>query len=156
APAPAGGSTPAAAAGNKQPLTQFSWSYHPEIIQENIKLFAQTYGEPPVNYQEAPATSAYLSLLTAKFMAGVPIDLAYVDEAFANRLYKAGYIRALDDFPGVDQIKQGLFPVGLQALTGSDGKLIGLPYWSGPQQLVMHQGHMDQAGLKPPTTWDEF
>ena len=145
-----------AATESTEPLYLFTWAFHPEIVSDNLLRYKEVYEEQNVRYETSATGKIYNDSLAAKIIGGELIDVFYINPQYTNRLYKAGYVRSLEDMPGVNQVKDSLYPIGVESMSGSDGKLIGLPYWAGPQQLVLHAGHMDDAGLKPPTTWDEF
>jgi multiple sugar transport system substrate-binding protein len=93
--------------------------------------------------------------MEAKFIVGDPVDICYTENMYHNRWYHAGWIRDLEDLPGIDEIKATLTPASVEDMSSDDGKLLALPYYTGFMTFAYNELLLEQAGLEPPTTWEE-
>lgn len=98
----------------------------------------------------------YAAVTQTQFAGGAEtFDILFSDPGFAQAWYDAGWVRSLDDFPGVDEILDSMLPGIEESLRASDGSLIALPYFQGVELFVYNQAHLDAIGAAVPTTWDE-
>jgi multiple sugar transport system substrate-binding protein len=82
--------------------------------------------------------------------------MMYAEEDRLVRWWRANWVRDIDDLPGVPEIKAGMYDVNVHNMSLPDGKLGGLPYYTGFNSFVCNQRHLEAAGLEPPATWEEF
>jgi multiple sugar transport system substrate-binding protein len=147
---------PAAFASTARDTAQIrfiGWEYHPEIVSSYVSQFEKLYHEQ-VHYELVPGD--YASVAETKFAGGEQIDMCYAEEDYINRWYKAGWIRDLEGLPGVAQIKKAMFPINVHNLSNYQGKLTGLPYYTGYQAFLYNDLHLKKAGIKaPPHDWNE-
>jgi multiple sugar transport system substrate-binding protein len=136
-----------------EPLHFVGWQYNPQIVAENVDIFKKLYDEN-VDYELAPGE--YHAIAETKMIAGQHIDMMYSEEDHLVRWHRAGWIRDIEDLPGVKEIKAGMYPVNVHNMTLPDGKLGGLPYYTGFNSFVFNQKHLEKAKLEPPATWDEL
>lgn len=137
-----------------KPLTFVGWQYHPEIVEENVKTFEDLYNEQ-VDYQLVPGE--YPAVVETKMIGGERFDMMYAEEDRPYRWYKAGWIRPIEDLPGVPEMKQLLYPSNINDLSLPDGRLAGLPYYSGHNAFVYNEMLTSQLpNWKPPETWEEL
>ncbi|MHB9004952.1 MAG: ABC transporter substrate-binding protein [Coriobacteriia bacterium] len=118
-----------------------------------MKVYQDMYNDK-VDYQLAPGT--YETVAETKLIGGEQIDVIYVHTDQLNRWLKAGWIRSIEDLPGAQDLKKGLYPSNVQDLSGLDGKLSALPYYTGYRSFMYDAEKLDRANLKPPETWDEL
>jgi multiple sugar transport system substrate-binding protein len=86
----------------------------------------------------------------------VDFDVLFTDEGYNQTWWDNGWIRQLDDLPGVADVLADL-PDDLEpALHAADGTLIALPYYRGFEVFCYNGAHLDQVSATPPATWDEF
>jgi multiple sugar transport system substrate-binding protein len=142
-----------AEAAPSTPLHFIGWPYHPEIAAENVETFKKLYDEN-VEYELVPGE--YHAVVETKLVAGQHLDMMYSEEDHLARWTAANWVRDVDGLPGLDQIKAGMFPGNVRDLSLPNGKLGGLPYYSGFNSFVVNQKHLDQAKMQPPATWAEF
>jgi multiple sugar transport system substrate-binding protein len=74
------------------------------------------------------------------------------------RWSKAGWIQSVNDISDAQpasSYKSLLYPANLEMMS-IDGKLMGLPYYSGYVSFIYNKDHLDKANLTPPTTWAEL
>ena len=135
------------------PLHFVGWQYNPQIVEENVKTFEKLYDES-VEYELIPGE--YHAIAETKLVGGEHIDMMYSEEDHLVRWLKAGWVRDVAGMPNVEAIKASMVPVNVRDLSLPDGKLGGLPYYTGFNSFVVNEKHLDAAKLQPPTTWDEF
>jgi len=145
-----GGTKTEEAAG---PLKLVSWDYRPAIVEENLQIYKEMYGEDVV-YQPLPGT--YQTVVETKLIGGEHIDVIYIHTDQINRWAKANWVRHIDDMPDVDEIKKALYPENLVSLSDLEGKLVALPYYAGYRAMMYNDEKLSQAGFQPPTSWEEF
>jgi multiple sugar transport system substrate-binding protein len=135
------------------PLHFVGWQYNPQIVAENVDIFKKIYDEN-VEYQLVPGE--YPAVVETKLMGGEPIDMMYAEVDRLVRWHSAGWVRDVEDQPGVAEMKAGMYANSVQGLSLPDGKLGGLPYFAGFDSFIYNAKHLDQAKFQgPPTTWEE-
>ena len=140
-------------AAPSEPLRFIGWQYHSEIAVENVEAFKKLYDENVV-YELVPGE--YHAVAETKLIAGQHIDMMYSEEDHLVRWWRAKWVRDIDDLPGVSEIKSRMYDVHVRDLSLPNGKLGGLPYYSGFNSFVGNMKHLDKAKLQPLVTWDEF
>ena len=141
------------ALAQETPLSFVGWQYNPQIVEENVNIFRELYDET-VNYELVPGE--YHAVVETKLIGGQQIDMMYSEEDRLVRWWRANWVRDIEDLPGVPEIKAGMFDINVHNMSLPDGKLGGMPYYTGFNSFVCNQRHLDAAGLEPPATWDEF
>lgn len=142
-----------ALAAPSEPLSFIGWQYNPQIVAENVETFKRLYYEN-VNYELVPGE--YHAIAETKLIAGQHVDMMYSEEDRLVRWNSAGWTRAVEGLPGVDEIKAKMYPVNVRNISLPDGKLGGLPYYTGFNSFVCNQKHLDAAKIEPPATWGEM
>jgi multiple sugar transport system substrate-binding protein len=140
------------------PANVVVWSYRPDIVQDNLNIWASTNGQPAPQFLEIPGVYDYANVIAAKMLGGEKVDMCYCHSDQVNRWAKAGWLR--DDFENeawVAELKPKMHAWGVENMTTTDGKMVGLPYWAGTKYLVYNELHFEKAGITAaPTTWEEF
>ena len=142
-----------AVAAPSKPLHFIGWQYNPQIVAENVDIFKKLYDE---NVVYELVSGEYHAIAETKLMAGQHVDMMYSEEDHLVRWWRAKWVRDIEDVPGVPAIKATMFEANVRDLSLPDGKLGGLPYYSGFNSFVFNEKHLEQAKLQPPTTWGEF
>lgn len=142
-----------ALAAPAEALRFIGWQYHPEIVAENVETFKKVYDEN-VEYELVPGE--YHAVAETKMIAGQHVDMMYSEEDHLVRWWRAKWVRDIDDLPGVPEIKSRMYAVNVRDLSLPNGKLGGLPYYTGFNSFVGNAKHLEKAKLEPPTTWEEF
>ncbi len=142
-----------ALAQDKPPLSFVGWQYNPQIVEENVNIFRDLYSEN-VNYELVPGE--YHAVVETKLIGGQKIDMMYSEEDRLVRWWRANWVRDIDDMPGIEEIKAGMYDVNVHNMSLPDGKLGGMPYYTGFNSFVCNRRHLDAAGLEPPATWEEL
>ena|GEM_PF-1669844 len=140
------------------PANVVVWTYRPDIVQDNLKIWAQTNGQPEPQFADIPGIYDYANVIAAKFLGGEKLDMMYCHTDQLNRWDKAGWLRNdIDSLDWVQALKPTLQTWGVANMSNFDGKMVGLPYWAGTKYLVYNDLHFEKAGITaPPTTWEEF
>lgn len=120
-----------------------------------VKYFNENYR--PLQLETSYVSQDYVGTTQTQLAGGsVDYDILFVDEGYASRWYRAGWVRPLDDIDGMDEILGALAPGVDASLRAPDGKLMALPYYRRVELFIYNQEHLEQIGAQPPTTWDEF
>ncbi len=142
-----------ALAAPADPMHFVGWQYNPQIVAENVETFKTLYDEN-VDYELVPGE--YHAVVETKLIAGQHIDMMYSEEDRIVRWNRAGWTRSLDGLPGLDTIKASMYAVNVRNMSLPDGKLGGLPYYTGFNSFVCNGKHLEAAGIEPPATWEEM
>jgi multiple sugar transport system substrate-binding protein len=142
-----------AIAAPSTPLHFIGWQYNPQIVAENVDIFKKLYDE---NVEYELVSGEYHAVAETKLMGGQHVDMMYSEEDHLVRWWRAKWVRDIEDIPGVPAIKATMFEANVRDLSLPNGKLGGLPYYSGFNSFVFNSKHLEAAKLQPPATWGEF
>ena len=112
---------------------------HPGIT---VRQEPQNWGEI---YQKAPAAVA----------AGNAPDLLFAIPDFTPILRAVGTVQPVDDFVAEMDEAHGYFPAAL-APYSYDDHVWAVPLWNMAHSLWYRKSVFEEAGIEPPTTWDEW
>ncbi|MGD9712342.1 MAG: ABC transporter substrate-binding protein [Thermomicrobiales bacterium] len=149
------GAAPAAAQDG--PLTMVGWGYSPEIVEDNVNNFMALYDEE-VDYQLTTGGN-YHQIVETKFLGGQKPSVVYSESEYMYRWWRAGFIQDIEGIVGPEPTefyKEEMLPFGVANLSLPNGNLAALPYYSGYNAFIYNMDHLEQAGLEPPTTWEEM
>jgi len=136
------------------PLHFVGWTYHPEIVEQNVNTFSQLYNEN-VNYDLTPGE--YHAVAETKMIGGQTYDMMYSEEDHLVRWKTAGWVRDIEDLPGAKDMKALMYPGNIMDLSLLDGRLGGLPYYSGHNAFIYNENHTSKLqNWKPPQSWEEL
>ncbi len=93
------------------------------------------------------------TVLLTQINAGQPPDIANYSGGGLLEFVSANVVEPLDNHLGADFL-QNFVKAALDAMR-VNGKLMGMPYFLDPRGLFYRTDLFDQAGLKPPETWDD-
>jgi len=148
------GATSASAQG--APISMVGWGYSPEIVEDNVNKFKAAYGEE-VEYNLTTGGN-YHQIVETKFLGGETPSIVYSESEYLYRWWRAGFVQDIEGLAGpesVDFYKAEILPFAVSSLALPDGKLAGMPYYSGYNTFVYNKAHLEQAEMQPPTTWEE-
>src|SRR5215204_6919152 len=128
-----------------------------DVLKEIIAEFEAENPNIKIQIEEVP-NADILTKLTAYAEANDLPDV--IDGQFGL----ASFINldaALDitDRVVAEGLDQSFIPVALQAATNSEGRILGLPFYTGTDALYYRTDHFEEVGLDPaapPKTWDEL
>jgi multiple sugar transport system substrate-binding protein len=125
------------------------------ILDQLLVDFQASY--PNIKVKFEPVAGDYPAAMAAKFSAGDPPDLFYVDSSVAPTWIDDGLLEPLDDLAAQRGFDQGQFYEGyLNAFKGPDGKAYGYPKDGNTLGMAYNSDLLSAAGVEPPTTWDEL
>jgi multiple sugar transport system substrate-binding protein len=135
----------------------FGWKASDEeeaALKKTLEGFAAKYPNIKVDYQ---TTAEYPTQMLAKFSAGAPPDLFYVDSAVAPEWIKQGVLQDLDSLAQQRSFDLNQFYEGyLNAFKGPDGKTYGFPKDGNTLGMAYNTEMLEAAGVQPPKTMDEL
>ena len=126
-----------------------------EALQATLDAFEEAYPNITLDYQ--PVATDYPTAMAAKFSAGEPPDLFYVDSSLAPDWIDQGVLQELDTMAaerGFDTSQ--FFPGYLDAFKGPDGQIYGFPKDGNTLAMAYNADMLEAAGIEPPTNWEEL
>lgn len=144
------GSTEADAGG---PVSVYSWRQEDaEGYRELFDAFTAAHDGIEVKFEPFNSTD-YDQILATAMKAGDSLDVIQLRPYAAGReIIDGGDLAALDDLPGLSDFT----PADLAAVSGSDGKVYGVPLALNALVSLYNVDLFDQHGIAVPTTWPEF
>lgn len=150
--------TPAPAATPTPHVSELNfawWSGGDEFTEHVVERFTEHYPNIKV-HSEATPWAAYTEKLLSGFTVGPTPDVLRVHVA-GPLLVDAGYLRPIDDLPGVDELKADMLEGAFSSVTWPDGKMYGLLYFLGGILLSYNEEILETAGIsEPPKSLDEL
>ncbi len=139
-----------------KPINFSGWVFKPDTVKDYVSFYNQKF-TGQVKYEAIPWAQYHPTMETRAF-AGEIVDVMYCNHNNRERWFESGLIRAVDDLPGVDELKRKMNPANLDSLKSKDGsKLLGLPYFTSLFVLMYNEPMLAQAGIKAPAkSWDEL
>jgi ABC-type glycerol-3-phosphate transport system substrate-binding protein len=125
------------------------------LFQPYVEDFNKRY--KPLSLDTNYVTSDYAGATNTQLAGGsVDYDALFTDGGYAQSWFDNGWIRSLDEFDGVSELKSSWSAGVLAENTAADGKLITLPYYRRIELFLYNQAHLGKIGAQPPTSWAEF
>ena len=124
-----------------------------ELVDYAIAEFKKLHPDVNVEFERQQWTGIVEKLTTALSSSDSP-DVVELGNTQAQAFEAAGALADLTDKKadlGGDDLLQSLVEAGTY-----DGKFYGVPYYAGARIVVYRTDLLEQAGLKVPTTLDEF
>ncbi len=139
-----------------KPVNFSGWVFKPDTVKDYVDFFNKKHGGQE-KYAAIP-WATYHPTMETRAMAGEVVDVMYCNAANRERWFDNGLVRALDDLPGMDELKRKIAPANLDSLRSKDGsKIIALPYFTSLFILIYNEPMLQQAGIKAPAkSWDEL
>lgn len=163
APAPGAATAPAAeeaaapaASACEGPLKFWTFEYAPEVVTLIEQYVADWNAGHDVQfeYQSFPWAQYTGEILTTGIATGEAPDVFFISPGDWRRYASSGLALPLNDyFP--DYLKADLLPAALNAVT-LDGNIYSVPFEMEPVVLWYNKAMFEEAGLQPPTSWDEL
>jgi multiple sugar transport system substrate-binding protein len=126
-----------------------------EALQATLDAFEEAYPNITLDYQ--PIATDYPTAMAAKFSAGEPPDLFYVDSSVAPDWIDQGVLQELDTMASERGFDTSQFFEGyLNAFKGPDGATYGFPKDGNTLAMAYNEDMLSEAGIEPPTNWEEL
>jgi multiple sugar transport system substrate-binding protein len=117
-----------------------------------LAAFKTEFPNITVDYQ--PVAGDYPAAMTAKFSAGEPPDLFYVDSSVAPEWIDEGVLVDLEPLATERGFDTGaFFPGYLDAFRGPSGGVFGFPKDGNTLALAYNSDLLSAAGVEPPADW---
>ena len=128
-----------------------------DVLKEIIAEFEAENPDIKIQIEEVPNADILTKLTAYAEGDDLPdvIDGQFGLASFIN-LDAALDITEMVDAEG---LRESFIPVALQAGTDGEGRILGLPFYTGTDALYYRLDHFEEAGLDPaapPTTWAEL
>ncbi len=135
------------------------WGPQPyaQRAQQLVDEFNRSQSEIHVNYRSVPWANWYETYVTAIASGSAP-DISTGAGFQAVQFYSLDAIYPLDDFVAkmeADGTAKDFTPGSLDAVK-YDGHYVALPWGIDIRAMFYRKDVLEAAGIKPPTTWDEF
>jgi multiple sugar transport system substrate-binding protein len=125
------------------------------LLEQVLDDFRQKYPNIKVDYQVVEGD--FTAAMVASFSARKPPDVFYVDSPVAPDWIDQQLLEPLDDYIQENNFNTDpFFDPLVDAFRGEDGALYGLPKDWSPLATITNETMLRQAGVEPPTTWDEL
>jgi multiple sugar transport system substrate-binding protein len=144
--------------GSKGSINCVFWADTNDHFKKLIQKYTEETGIG-VNYEVAPA--AYIEwqqFMTTRLASGdTSVDVFHCDDFQAAIYGAAGWLSELDSVVQANNIDLKDWPPTLVTdISVWDGKLYRLPWGNDTEIWFYRTDWFKEAGLKPPTTWDEL
>lgn len=124
-----------------------------EVLNKQFTELANELGVE-VSVEKVAFNEMYEKLSTAATSGDVP-DIMHTNFGGTAYLYAAGSIMPMDDV--INEIgAEDFSPAYRKVLTGSDGKIYGLPDWAMHTSVWYRKDIFEEKGIEVPETWDDF
>jgi multiple sugar transport system substrate-binding protein len=139
-----------------KPINFSGWVFKPDTVKDYVDFYNKKHGGQ-VKYDAVP-WATYHPTMETRALSGEIVDVMYCNSANRERWFDNGFIRALDDLPGMDELKKKMAPGNLESARSRDGsKVVALPYFTSLFILIYNEPMLQQAGIKAPAkSWDEL
>lgn len=146
-----GNGSSAAASGSGPALTQWYHEYGEAGTEAAVKKYAAAYEKAKVTVKWN--VGDYAKLLSAALLTTDVPDVFESEMGPSIDMIQAGQVADLTDVIGDSK---GLFNQALVNRMTYDGKIYGIPQVVDMHLLYYRKSVLQQAGVKPPTTFDEL
>lgn len=92
----------------------------------------------------------------ASMEAGAGPDIMIVNSVTVGSFIDRGYLVPIDDLIANSGLDTSIFYPGLYSSALAGGQIYGLPIDTGTRLLYWNKTLFDEAGVEPPTTWEEL
>ncbi|WP_369070618.1 ABC transporter substrate-binding protein [Kineococcus terrestris] len=131
------------------------WTWVPDI-ENQVAMFEEAYPEIDVNVVNAgQGLDQYTALRTAlRAGQGAP-DVVQIEYQYISSFLVGGDLLDLSPYQGISDL-ESQYPEWVWEQVTRDGAVYGIPQDTGPMGLLYRDDLFAEAGVAPPTTWDEF
>ncbi|PRX38783.1 carbohydrate ABC transporter substrate-binding protein (CUT1 family) [Planifilum fimeticola] len=152
-----GGSEGSSEDGGKVTITlggAFSSPAEKKIVQEQVAAFEKE--NPNIKVKLHSITGDYLSEMQTLIAAKDEPDVYYLDSMPAPQFMKLGVLEPLDEYIKKNNVDLSAYEESLVKAFQWEGKTYGIPKDYNTLVLFYNKKMFEEAGVKPPKTWDEL
>lgn len=143
------------ARGAETPVTFAGWAFEPQVVEANVKVFAQQNPDIKVNYTPLDL-QLYNEKMVALFNAKAQADAFYVRDSNLGAWVEAGWLQPIDGLPKLKELNDDIFPFNREALFYK-GKQYGTPYYGDIYVYMFDKKTAAKAGVNSaPVTLDQL
>ena len=144
-----------AARAAETPVTFAGWAFEPQVVEANVKVFAQQNPDIRVTYTPLDL-QLYNEKMVALFNAKAAPDAFYVRDTNLGAWAEAGWLQPIDGLPKLDELNTDIFPFNREALFYK-GKQYGTPYYGDIYVYMYDKKAAAKAGVTTaPVTLDQL
>jgi ABC-type glycerol-3-phosphate transport system substrate-binding protein len=122
------------------------------VLRDWVAAFDKSHGTRTsvqfMTFQESIAKTQ------ASLAANNPPDLGEQGPDVGTQFAAGGHL--LDLTAVANDLKNDFVGMQRDAYITAGGRIYGIPWWSETRVLFYHKDLLDRAGVRPPTTWDEW
>ncbi len=122
------------------------------LVEERLKAFDAKFGT--TSRAQFMVFADSVNKTQAALEAGKPPDVGQQGPDVALRFAAAGDLLAIDDI--YKDMQSQYLPLQKEAFVNWNGKAYSVPWHLETRVLFYHKDLLDKAGVKPPTTWQEW
>jgi multiple sugar transport system substrate-binding protein len=136
-------------------VTFAGWAFEPQVVEANVKVFAQQNPDIKVNYTPLDL-QLYNEKMVALFNARAQADAFYVRDTNLGAWVEAGWLQPIDGLPKLKELNEDIFPFNREALFYK-GKQYGTPYYGDIYVYMFDKKAAAKAGVTAaPVTLDQL
>ena len=124
-----------------------------EMVTEQAEAYMEE--NPDVELTIEPIAGDFWEVLKTRMVAEDEPDIFYMDLFQAAQFIDAGKLAPLDDMLTEEELAD-FEPALLNGFKGADGSQYGIPKDFSTLGLYYNKQMFEDAGLQPPTTWEEL
>lgn len=137
------------------PTKLLFWSWTPDIGKQ-VALFEKAYPNIDVELVVAGQGDAQYTALRTALTAGKGVpDVAQIEYQFIPTFTVTKSLLDLRPY-GAEKVKDLYVDWTWSQVSGPNGEVWAYPQDTGPMGMLYRQDIFAKAGIKPPTTWEEF
>lgn len=123
-----------------------------ETLPPYLQIFQEQYGRPA---KLSVVADEYHTVTETRLRSGDTIDAVMADDGYLAKWRRSDWIADLDGMPGLENMQADMLP-SLVGASKVDGKTVALPGSVLTKVMVYNTKLLDEAGVQPAESWDEF
>ena len=134
------------------------WSFHAgaeaDFLENVVEEYNSTQDDVQIEHTVVNQSDYTTTLIPTAYANGEAPDILYVEPATFTKYADKGMLMDLSPYY-TEELKADILPSVLDAVT-VDGKIYALPIEMETLGLFYNADMLEEAGIAPPTTWDEL
>ena len=134
------------------------WSFHAgaeaDFLENVVEEYNSTHDDVQIEHTVVNQSDYTTTLIPTAYANGEAPDILYVEPATFTKYADKGMLMDLSPYY-TEELKADILPSVLDAVT-VDGKIYALPIEMETLGLFYNADMLEEAGIAPPTTWDEL
>lgn len=129
-----------------------------DVVQQLVPQFEESHPGITIEIEAMPYDAMRDRLLTSFLAPESTYDVIIVDNPWMDEFAHAGFLEPLDDYvaaAGEDYDFED-FIEPIREIGVVDGTIYGIPFYNYALGLIVRQDLLDEAGLEPPETLEDY